>query len=174
MSLYISLPQPLHFLSASYSIINYTCGNISNCMENVCSVTLCYVTNQTAWKQLCCNISTVNDLLFVPAFCKGVQICTVWYAAALCWHVTLCSLYVVCPKSKCTDFLLKCLLDSPEITSYLFQSTTLGKLQCFQRFSHWSEQYRKSFSISVCSSSVTFFVCFPTSQNDDLSTSIST
>jgi len=24
----------------------------------------------------------------------------------------------VCPKSKCTDFLFKCLLDSPEITSY--------------------------------------------------------
>ena len=37
--------------------------------------------------------------------------------------------YVVCPKSKCTDFLFKCLLDSPEITSYLLQSMTLGKLQ---------------------------------------------
>ena len=36
--------------------------------------------------------------------------------------------YVVCPKSKCTDFLFKCLLDSPEITSYLLQSMTLGKL----------------------------------------------
>ena len=36
--------------------------------------------------------------------------------------------YVVCPKRKCTDFLFKCLLDSPEITSYLFQSMTLGKL----------------------------------------------
>jgi len=31
-------------------------------------------------------------------------------------------------KSKCTDFLFKCLLDSPEITSYLLQSMTLGKL----------------------------------------------
>ena len=38
------------------------------------------------------------------------------------------SLYVVCPKSKYTDFLFKCLLDSPEITSYLLQSVTLGKL----------------------------------------------
>ena len=37
-------------------------------------------------------------------------------------------LYVVCPKSKCTDFLFKCLLDSPEIASYLLQSMTLGKL----------------------------------------------
>ena len=37
-------------------------------------------------------------------------------------------MYVVCPKSKCTDFLFKCLLDSPEITSYLLQSMTLGKL----------------------------------------------
>jgi len=36
--------------------------------------------------------------------------------------------YVVCPKSKCTDFLFKCLLDSPEITSYLLKRTTLGKL----------------------------------------------
>ena len=38
------------------------------------------------------------------------------------------NLYVVCPKSKCTDLLFKCLLDSPEITSYLLQSMTLGKL----------------------------------------------
>ena len=37
-------------------------------------------------------------------------------------------IYMVCPKSKCTDFLFKCLLDSPEITSYLLQSMTLGKL----------------------------------------------
>jgi len=36
--------------------------------------------------------------------------------------------YVVCPKSKCTDFLFKCLLDSPAITSYLLQSMTLGTL----------------------------------------------
>ena len=36
--------------------------------------------------------------------------------------------YVVCPKSKCTDFLFKCLLDSPEITSYLLQRMALGKL----------------------------------------------
>ena len=36
--------------------------------------------------------------------------------------------YEVCPKSKCTDFLFKYLLDSPEITSYLLQSVTLGKL----------------------------------------------
>jgi len=34
----------------------------------------------------------------------------------------------LCLKSKCTDFLFKCLLDSPEITSYLLQSVTLGKL----------------------------------------------
>ena len=36
--------------------------------------------------------------------------------------------YVVCLKSKCTDFLFKCLLDSHEITSCLLQSMTLGKL----------------------------------------------
>ena len=43
--------------------------------------------------------------------------------------------YVVCPKSKCTDFLFKCLLDSPEITSYLLQSMTLGKLHSSSVFS---------------------------------------
>ena len=36
--------------------------------------------------------------------------------------------YVVCPKSKCTDFLFNYLLDLPEITSYLLRSMTLGKL----------------------------------------------
>ena len=38
------------------------------------------------------------------------------------------AVHVVCLKSKCTDFLFKCLLDSPEITSYLLQGMTLGKL----------------------------------------------
>ena len=44
--------------------------------------------------------------------------------------------YEGCPKSKCTDFLFKCLLDSPEITTYLLQSMTLGKLHsCSNVFS---------------------------------------
>jgi len=38
------------------------------------------------------------------------------------------NIYEGCPKSKCPDFLFKCLLDSPEITSYLLQSMTLGNL----------------------------------------------
>ena len=43
--------------------------------------------------------------------------------------------YEVCPKSKCTDFLFKCLLDSPEIISYLLQSImTLGKLHSGSNF----------------------------------------
>ena len=42
--------------------------------------------------------------------------------------ILLCFIYEVCPKCKCTDFLFKCLLGSPEITSYLLQSMTLGKL----------------------------------------------
>ena len=41
---------------------------------------------------------------------------------------------MVCPKSKCTDFLFKCLLDSPEITSYLLQSMILGKLHSGSTF----------------------------------------
>jgi len=32
--------------------------------------------------------------------------------------------------------------------------------QWFQRFFHWSQQYQKSFSVSVCSSSVTIFCMF--------------
>ena len=40
----------------------------------------------------------------------------------VCIHVCM---YVVCPKRKRNDFLFKCLLDSPEITSYLLQSMTL-------------------------------------------------
>ena len=36
--------------------------------------------------------------------------------------------YVVCPKSKCTDFLFNYLLNLPEITSYLLRSMALGKL----------------------------------------------
>ena len=35
---------------------------------------------------------------------------------------------MVCTKSKCTDFLFKCLLDLTDSTSYLLQSMTLGKL----------------------------------------------
>ena len=35
---------------------------------------------------------------------------------------------MVCPKVSVLIFLFKCLLDSPEITSYLLQSMTLGKL----------------------------------------------
>ena len=45
-------------------------------------------------------------------------------------------MYVVCPKSKCTDFLFKCLFDSPEIISYLLQSMTLGKLRSGSVFSN--------------------------------------
>ena len=47
------------------------------------------------------------------------------------WHPATCEeseVYVVCPKSKCTDFLFNYVLDLPEITSYLFRSMTLGKL----------------------------------------------
>ena len=42
-------------------------------------------------------------------------------------YIAYLVIYVVFPKSKCTDFLFKCLLDPPEITSYLLQSMTLGK-----------------------------------------------
>jgi len=38
------------------------------------------------------------------------------------------AVYVVCTKSKCTDFLFNYLLDLPEITNYLLRNMTLGKL----------------------------------------------
>jgi len=42
--------------------------------------------------------------------------------------------YEGCPKNECTEFLVKCVLDSPEITSYLLQSITLGKLHSRSTF----------------------------------------
>ena len=42
--------------------------------------------------------------------------------------------YVVCPKSKCNDFLFKCLLDSNEITIYLLQNMAFGKLHSGSNF----------------------------------------
>jgi len=44
-------------------------------------------------------------------------------------------MYEVCLKSKCTDFLFKCLFDSPEIASDLLQSMTVYFLLCvFQHY----------------------------------------
>jgi len=67
----------------------------------------------THWK-----ISVVTRVIsnpFCTCYCKT-------------WTSLTSAAYVVCPKSKCTDFLFQCPLDSPEITSYLLQSMTLGKL----------------------------------------------
>ena len=56
--------------------------------------------------------------------CVYVGMC-MYACVFVCMYICM---YVVCPKSKCTDFLFKYLLDSPEIISYLLQSMTLGKL----------------------------------------------
>ena len=83
--------------------------------------------------------------------------------------------YVVCPKSKCTDFLFKCLLHSPEITSYLLQSMTLGKLHSVSNVFSTDHSSAGSHFPYVClAHRLQFFVCFPSSQNDDPSTSTST
>ena len=50
------------------------------------------------------------------------------YNFGVCIYIYI-YIHVVCPKSKCTDFLFQCLLYSPEITSYLLQSMTLGKFR---------------------------------------------
>jgi len=48
--------------------------------------------------------------------------------AELITNANAYSTYEGCPKSKYTDFLFKRLSDSPDITSYILQSMTLGKL----------------------------------------------
>jgi len=69
-------------------------------------------------------------------------------------------IYVVCLKSKCIDFLFKCLLDSPEITSYPLQSMALGKLHNGSNVFSTDHSSTGVISVSVCSSSVTTFCAF--------------
>ena len=86
--------------------------------------------------------------------------------------------YEGCPKSKCTDFLFNCLLDSPEITSYLLQSyypwLSYTMVPMFFPLIIAVPEVIFGKCVFVCSSSVTNFLCFPLSRSDDLSTSIST
>jgi hypothetical protein len=90
----------------------------------------CYMTvNQRfgiVW-YMCCII-TKYCFFTSPLIYRNVRF--VWSQSFLSRSVLYrCVLkYVVCPKSKCTDFLFKCLWYSPEITSYLLESMTLGKL----------------------------------------------
>jgi hypothetical protein len=62
-----------------------------------------------------CSIGVAVRSLFV----KGGSI--VYKADSCVGQIQLS--YLGCPKSKCTDFLFKCLLDFPEITSYLLFPT---------------------------------------------------
>jgi len=83
--------------------------------------------------------------------------------------------YEGCPKSKGTDFLFKCLLGSPEITGYLLQNMTLGKLHSGSNVFSTDYSSTESHFPEVCvAHRLQFFVCFPSSRNDDPSTSIST
>jgi len=76
--------------------------------------------------------------------------------------------YVVCLISKCTDFLFKCLLDSPEITSYLLQSVTLGKSHSGSNVFTTDHSSTGSHFLEVCvAHRLQLFVCFPSSKNDD-------
>jgi hypothetical protein len=75
--------------------------------------------------------------------------------------------YIVWPKSKCTDVLFKCILDSPEITSYLLQSATLGKLHGGSVFSIDRSSTRSHFLKMFLAHRSRFFVCFPQSHSDD-------
>jgi len=84
-------------------------------------------------------------------------------------------MYEVCLKSKCSDFLFKCLLDSPEITSDLLQSMTLGKLHNGSIVFSTDHSNTGSHFLYVClDHRLQLFVCFLSSRNDDPSTSIST
>ena len=76
--------------------------------------------------------------------------------------------YEVCLKSKCTDFLFKCLLDSPEITSDLLQSMTLGKLHNGSNVFSTDHSNTGSHFLYVClAHRLQLFVCFLSSRNDD-------
>jgi hypothetical protein len=70
------------------------------------------------------------------------------------------TLFIGCPKSKCTDFLFKYLLDSPEITSYLLQNMTLGKLHCGSSVFSTDHSSTGNHFTCVCSSAVTIFCMF--------------
>ena len=67
-------------------------------------------------------ITMVYDILTA-----GSSLITKATTGPYCEQVQFSS-YMVCPKSKCTDFLFNYLLDLPEIRSYLLRSMTLGKL----------------------------------------------
>jgi len=67
-------------------------------------------------------------------FCFYIVLCIFVFSVNIAVHGPV-SMYEVCLKSKCTDFLFKCLLDSPEITSDLLQ-TPWEVTQWFQRFFH--------------------------------------
>ena len=76
--------------------------------------------------------------------------------------ILLDRVYVVCPKSKCTDFLFNYLLDLPEITSYLLLSMTLGKLHSGPNDSSTDHSSTGSHFPEVCvGHRLQFFVCFP-------------
>jgi hypothetical protein len=64
---------------------------------------------------------------------RAIQIISTRYGVH--WTISRCTtsgtdgeIRTLCPKSKCTDVLFKCILHSPEIRGYLLQSTTRGKL----------------------------------------------
>jgi len=62
-------------------------------------------------------------------------------------------------SQKCTDFLFKCLLDSPEITFYPLQSMTLGKIQVVPKYFQLIIAVLE-INFRVFSSSVTIFYVF--------------
>jgi hypothetical protein len=79
----------------------------------------------------------------------------------------------LCPKSKCTDVIFKCILDSPEFTSHLLRSTTVGKLHSGSNVPSFHHSRTGSLWVLLARRSQ-FFVYFPQFQNDDLLSSMST
>jgi hypothetical protein len=71
-------------------------------------------------------------------------------------------------------YLNDCILGSPEITSYLLQSTTLGKLHSgYNVLSIDRSSTGSHFLYVFLAHRSQFFVCFPQSQNDYPLTAIS-
>jgi hypothetical protein len=67
-------------------------------------------------------------------------------------------------SQKWTDVLFKCVLGSPEITSYLLQSMTLKKLHSGSNVLSIDRSSTENHFLSVLSSSVTIFRMFSTVQ----------
>ena len=108
----------LHYVCLKSVLIN-THVNSGQIHTSLLPVVLLHVSTLSSHLKtvecILCHTASFNSACSVVTGCHNTAHLTLWR-------------YVFCLKSKCTDFLFECLLDSPEITSCLLQSMNLGKL----------------------------------------------